>query len=124
MSDAGKILVVQVIPSGLVAAILEGTAFVPFDAYPETAHQMPNSGDHAADDQMLEAMAAFVNAGAASRLWMANTFVEAAVTRLYTMTLLGAPADVNMTLLAVRTPVYRPPATVVTFENFKETGLN
>jgi hypothetical protein len=53
---------------------------LPLPAQPETAHQIPNSGAHTADDQALDDIAAFVNAGTGFALGMARTFVEAAVT--------------------------------------------
>ena len=76
---------VHVIPSGLVAARFdgkdaEGPEVDPSLAQPETAHQMPSSGAHTADDQMFELMVTVANAGTGLGLGMAKTFVEAVVT--------------------------------------------
>ena len=81
MAVPGKVLSVHVIPSGLVAARVDAMLLTPpLPDQPETAHQIPNSGAHTADDQALDDIAAVANAGAASRLGMARTFVDAAVT--------------------------------------------
>jgi hypothetical protein len=67
-------------PSGLVAAVFVVRVPPTPPGYPETAHHIPSSGAHTADDQMFEVIAAFVKVGAGLGLGIARTFVEAAVT--------------------------------------------